>query len=104
MQFYSLLQPHTHVNCDIDGIVERIFEAVQDALNPRPTQLQPQPEIARYGEATAHENLSVIRIPVRTACTATRQRLRTLCSGARLHISRNISALFGTCKVQDKAG
>ena len=37
-----------------------------DALSPRPTQLQPRPEIARYGEATAHRNFTVIRIPVCT--------------------------------------
>ena len=74
-------------DCDINRIVERTFKAVAiGRLESRPTHLQSRPEIARYGEATAHRNLTVKRIPVRTACTATHECLCTLCSGARLRI------------------
>ena len=51
-------------------------------------QLQPQPENTRYGKAKVHRNLTGTRLQVHTACTATRECLRTLlCCGARLRNS-----------------
>ena len=78
-----------------------VFLKQQDALSPRPTQLQPQPEIARYGESysawKSHSYKNTSAHSLYSYC----EPVRTLCSGARLRISRsttNISAQFGTLK------